>query len=146
MAVTRANAEAVLINRLAVLMNEASLDSTTVDGTNADLNDALCTALRDMGGTVTDITNIADADLAVLAEADYNQFLDRAELRTLETVEGNMAFTDITAGPRSEKLSQLVASVATRKNQLLKKIQDTYGVATLTTSYILHTFAEHETD
>lgn len=146
MAITRANAEAILIGRLGTLMTEAGLDGTTVDGTNADLNDPFASALRSMGYAVADITNVSDVDLSALAEEDYNEFLDRAELRVLETIEGNYVLVDITAGPRSEKLSQLLDHVRARKDQLWEKIKEEHGTVALEAGYIEQVFAEHETE
>lgn len=146
MAITRANAEAILIGRLGTLMTEAGLDGTTVDGTNADLNDPFASALRSMGYTVADITNVSDVDLSALAEEDYNEFLDRAELRVLESIEGNYVLVDITAGPRSEKLSQLLDHVRARKDQLWEKIKEEHGTVVLEAGYIEMVFAEHETE
>jgi hypothetical protein len=146
MAITRANAEAVLVGRLGALMEEANLDGTTVDGTNEDLNDPIGVALRAMGYSVTDIAAVADGDLASLGEEEFNEFLDRAELRTLESIEGNFVLVDITAGPRSEKFSQLLLHVRERKVQLTERVQREYGSFILEGGYISIDLAEHGSD
>lgn len=143
MAITRINAETIIVARVGALMTEASLDGTTLDGTNADLNDPLGVALREMGESVADISAVADADLSGVAEADYNELLDRTELRTLESIEGNYVLVDISTGPRSEKLSQLMASTQVRKTQLLDRIREQYGVGTLEAGYLRQDFVEH---
>lgn len=143
MAITRVNVETVLVARLGALMEEAGL-AVTILGANADLNDPICVALRKMGESVADISDVADADLDGVAEADYNELLDRAELRTLETIEGNYVLVDITTGPRSEKLSQLMASTQVRKTQLLDKIREEYGVGALEAGYLIMDFVEHD--
>jgi len=146
MAITRVNVETITVARVGALMTEASLDGTTVDGTNADLNDPIGVALREMGETVTAIAAVADADLSGVAEADYNELLDRVELRTLETIEGNYTLVDITAGPRSEKLSQLATAVQVRKGQLLDKIREKYGIGgdSFVAGYLIMDFVEHD--
>ncbi len=106
MAVTRANVENVLIHRAGALMTKASLDGTTVDGTNTDLADPIAWALRVSGYTSADITNPTTAEVAA-AEDDIDEVVDYAELRTLENVLGNLDDVDTTVGPRSESLSQL---------------------------------------
>lgn len=145
MAITRINAETILIARVGALMTEADLDGATVDGTNPDLNDPLGVALREMGESVADISAVADADLSGVAEADYNELLDRAELRTLESIEGNYTLVDITTGPRSEKLSQLAAAVQIRKKQLMDRIEKQYGIGgdSFVAGYLIMDFVEH---
>lgn len=144
MAITRANAETILVARVGALMTEADLDGTTVDGTNADLNDPIGVALRRLGESVTDISDVADADLSGVAETDYNQLLDLAELRVLESIEGNLTLVDITAGPRSEKLSQLAGFVQNRKQQLTDRIREEYGFTVIEAGYITMDFVEHD--
>ena len=85
MALTRANCEAILVARLKLLLEAAGL-AVTVTGTNADLNDPICVALREMGESVADISDVADTDLDGVVETDFNELLDRVELRTLETI------------------------------------------------------------
>lgn len=143
MAITMVNVETILVARVGALMTEADLDGSTVDGDNADLNDPIGVALREMGESIADISDVVDADLSGVVEADYNELLDRAELRTLETIESNYTLVDITSGPRSEKLSQLIASVQVRKMQLLDRIREQYGVGAMEAGYLIQDFVEH---
>jgi len=143
MAITRINVETILVARVGALMTEANLDGVTVDGTNTDLNDPIGVALREMGESVADISDVADADLSGVAEADYNELLDRAELRTLESIEGNYTLVDITTGPRSERLSQLMASTQIRKQQLMDRIEAQYGIGSFEAGYMIMDFVEH---
>lgn len=146
MAITMVNVETILVARVGALMTEANLDGATVDGDNADLNDPIGVALREMGESVADISDVVDADLGGVAEADYNELLDRAELRTLESIEGNLTLVDITAGPRSEKLSQLASSVQVRKQQLMDRIEAQYGIGgdSFVAGYLTMDFVEHD--
>lgn len=146
MALTRANVEAILIRRVGKLLTAADLNGTTMDGMNADLNDPIGYAVRRLGGTVASVVQVVDADLAGIASDDYDQLFDLAELRTLETIAGNLDDVDITLGPRSESLSQLASQVDKRIEKLAEKVQRTYGVdvGTLSAGVIGLDFAEHE--
>lgn len=143
MAITRINVETILVARVGALMTEADLDGSTVDGTNADLNDPIGVALRDMGESVADVSDVADTDLSGVVETDYNELLDRVELRTLESIEGNFVLVDVTAGPRSEKLSQMASFIQTRKTQLLDRIREQHGVGAIEAGYLIQDFVEH---
>jgi hypothetical protein len=145
MALTRANVESILVKRCGKLLTAADLDGSTVDGTNADLNDPIGWAVRQCGGSVSSITAVADADLATVDADDYDQVLDLAELRTLETVQGNLDDVDITLGPRQESLSQLAKQVEQRLARLQKRVEQEYGygASALGTGVITYEFAEH---
>ena len=110
MALTRADAEEVLVSRLSGLLAAAGM-AVTYDGSNADLADPLAWALRRMGTDPASPVTVTDGDLSGLGAADYDDYLDLAEYRTLQTIQGHLAVVDITAGPRTEKLSQLAAQV-----------------------------------
>lgn len=146
MALTRANVEAILIRRVGKLLTAADLNGTTMDGMNADLNDPIGYAVRRLGGTVASVVQVVDADLAGIASDDYDQLFDLAELRTLETIAGNLDDVDITLGPRSESLSQLASQVDKRIEKLAEKVQRIYGVdvGTLSAGVIGLDFAQHE--
>jgi len=90
---------------------EAAGMIVTTTGVNYDLHDPLAWANRMVGGTSTYASTVEDADLAKVAAADYDDFIDLAEYRTLKNILGNLDDVDITAGPRSEKLSQLADHV-----------------------------------
>jgi hypothetical protein len=125
MALTRANAEVMLIDRCGKKMTAAGMDGTTVTGINADINQPLATALIGMGLTPVNLMDIADADLA--AVEDIPQLLDRAELRLLESIAGNLDLVDITVGPRREALSQLYDQVNKSIQRMTDKIASLYG-------------------
>lgn len=127
MALTRANTESILVKRCGPLLTVADMDGSTIDGTNADLNDPIGRAVRDLDYTVTSVVSIADADVAQVTESEYDQFLDMATLHTLENILGNYDDVDIKAGPRDEKLSQTVKQIERKIGRLKDKIEDLYG-------------------
>lgn len=145
MAITRANVEAILVKRAGALMSKVGF-AVTVVGSNADLNDPIGWGVRQAGGTVSDYSSVTDTDVATVATADYDKMLDFAELRLLENIVGNLDDVDVTLGPRSEKLSQLLKTLQERKEEQEKKLETTYGynVSSLSGGVITETFAEHE--
>lgn len=137
MTVTRANLESILVRRAGPLMEAADM-AVTVVGTNADLNDPIGFGIRASGGTVADPSLVTDADVATVSTSYFDLFLDRCELRLLENILGNLAMVDITAGPRSEKLSQLAEQVRHKIANIKARLEgqcepDTFGL----------NFAEH---
>ena len=126
MTLTRADAEVVLVQRAKGKMALVDMAITTV-GTNADLNDPLSTAFRLLGYTPASPVTISDTDLTNLADSKVTEFLDRAELRLLETIHGNIDLVDITVGPRRESLNQLADQVKDAIDALQKKISTRYG-------------------
>ncbi len=144
MTITRANVENVSIHRTGPLMTKASMDGTTVDGTNDDLAGPIGWALRQAGYSVADITNPTTAEVALAAD-DVDEILDLTELRTLEDILGNLDNVDITVGPRSEMLSQLAKQVEKRLEAVRSRVEKAYGLgaATLETGTITYEFAEH---
>lgn len=90
MTITRAQAEAVLVNRCGPFLEAAGLAVTTA-GANADLDDVLRRTLALMGFAPAAIV-AADSDLSALDTSPLvEEFLDRAELRALETCQGRLA-------------------------------------------------------
>lgn len=128
MALTRANVESVLIRRVGKLLAAADLDGTTANGSNADLNDPIGVAIRKVGQAVDDLTAVDDDDVARIAADDYDQFLDLAELRALETIQSSLDDVDLQVGQRSEKLGQLAEQVRKRAERLRERIEREYGV------------------
>lgn len=145
MAVTRAQVEAILVSRLGPLLTKAGMDTTTI-GSNSDLNDPIGWALRQNSYTVTDISDVTDTDLASLVTDDIDKMLDFAELRTLESILGNLALVDVKVGSRAENLSQLAKQLETRIDKLTKKLEDTYGlsVPSMETGLLTYEFAFHK--
>jgi hypothetical protein len=91
------------------------------------------------------VASEADSDLASVDSDDYDRLFDLAELRTLETIQGNLDDVDIQLGPRQEALSQLAKQVEQRLNRLQARVQREYGygAAALGTGVITYEFAEH---
>jgi len=140
MTITRVICETVLVKRLKVLMEAAEL-AVTFAGANADLNDPLAWAMRRIGDSTADASTVTDAELAGVAEADYDDLINLAEYRTLQSILGNMDLVDITAGPRSERLSQLAAQVREMLDD--RKAFVASFTAPLEVGYISKNFAEH---
>jgi len=128
MTLTRTQVERILISRCGRLLTAAGLDGATRTGANDDLNDPIGSALRALGRSVADLSAVADADLAGVTEAQIDQLLDVAELRTLETIEGNLDQVDITIGPRSERLNQLATQVRAKIDAKRAAVEAAYGV------------------
>lgn len=145
MTITRANVEFILIDRAGPLMTKASMDGTTVDGTNSDLADPIGWGLRQAGYSVADITNPTTAEVAS-ANDDVDEVLDFGELRLVENVMGNLDDVDVQVGPRRESLAQLSRQVQKRIDVLRRRIEKTYGlgVSPLGTGTLTYEFAEHQ--
>jgi len=140
MALTRVIAETIMVKRLGPMMTAAGM-AVTIVGTNADLNDPLAWATRQLDHATANADTVTDAELASVAVADYDDFLDLAEYRTLQNVLGALDDVDLTVGPRSEKLSQLAAQAQKKLDRLEERL-DNYMYAT-GSSYISMEFAEH---
>lgn len=140
MSLTRADLEGLVVGRLGPLMEAASL-GVSITGSNSSLSDPMARATRDVGGTTADYTTVTTAELAAIAASDYDDLFNLSEYRTLQTIIGNLDDVDITAGPRSEKLSQLTAQ-AERKLKRLETLL-TSTLHPLTSGYITLDFAEH---
>ncbi len=117
MALTRANIEAVLVRRCGRLLTAAGLDSTTISGANADLNDPIGWAIRQCAGTVASLVLVADTDIATVAESDLDKLLDLAELRTLESIQENNDLVDI----QSDDQRKAWAALGTRLELIIAR-------------------------
>jgi len=148
MTITREDVESILIKRVGKLMTAADMDGSTVDGTNVDLNDPVGRALRRIGYTTADITAVADADIANVGVVDYDKFLDVSEYHVLQNVMGNFDDVDISVGPRSESLSQLVKQAERKLKQLEEYIIAEYdlGLSELDAGKIDLNFVTHGDD
>lgn len=144
---TRANIEALLVRRCGPLMTAAGM-AVTVVGSNADLDDPMGWALRAMDVSVSNIVSISDSDISGVSDANMNKFLDYSEYRLLENVLGNLDDVDLSAGPYSESLGQLSATIEGRLERMSKKLQDLYGLLTSSVTFgkITLSFAEHDDD
>jgi hypothetical protein len=145
MTITRAQAETVLTKRCGPMMTAAAMDGTTNNGTNDDLNDPLGWAVVQLGGSVSDITDVTDSDVGSVDVTDERYILDMAEYRLLGNILSNLTLVDIKAGPRSESLSQLATRLEKRVERLEKQLAQEvgFGEATLSTGVIEMDFVEH---
>lgn len=145
MAITRANVEIMLIRRVGKLFSLISLDGSTVDGTNVDLNDPICSALLRLNYTVDSIIAVDDDDIASVSVDDYQALLDLAELRALENWLGNNTLVNFRLGPRSESFSDLLKTAEARVARLTAEIPIKHGLeeSSLTMGRIHYDFAEH---
>lgn len=145
MTITRTQAETVLLARCGPMMGRAGMDDSTTDSTNADLNDPLGWAIMQLGGSVTDVTSVADADLATVGSDEEDYILDVAEYRLLENILTNLTLTDLTVGPRSEKLEQLGDRIQKRLASLARRLGGYIGAgaAMIETGIVRRDFAEH---
>lgn len=126
MSLTRAQVETELIERLGNWLTQAGKDGTTNTGTNAALNGPIAFAVRQLGYTVLDLSDVTSSDLASVLDTQTDELFDVAELRTLKNILGNLDQVDIKMGPISKSLSQLRASVEKRIASLSADIQATY--------------------
>jgi hypothetical protein len=130
MTYTRANAEAALLRRAGKRMALVGMDSVNMSGTNLDMNDPIGTALLQLGKSVLNLSLITDADMVALEPDEILEFLERAELRLLENILGNIDLTDIQIGPRRESLGQLadqLEAVIARKQDAIDVKYGEYG-------------------
>lgn len=149
MTITRADVESILIKRIGGLFTDLSLDGTTADGTNEDLNDPIAYALKRLGYGVTNIALVTDADLFPVSADDYLALFDLAELRCLQTALNKASiYTNITVGPRSEGLNQKAQAIAGMIKAKTDAIKDDYGIGlgTFTADYLTLDFARHGDD
>jgi hypothetical protein len=123
------------------------MDGTTVDGTNASLNDPIGKAVRYLGYTVTNPVLVSDADVAQVTDDETDQFLDIATYYTLNNVLGNLDDVEIRVGPRSEKYQQLAEQLERKLERMKKQLENEYGFGYTTPQpgYITLNIAEHDT-
>ena len=147
MTLTRAQVETVLVKRCGPLLTAAGM-AVTYAGANADLNDPIGYAIRKSGGTVATLTTVADSDVTSVDSTLTDQLLDLAELRTLESILGNLDDVDIRVGPRDEKLSQLRTGLEERLKRLQDRVEQEYGVTgvSVETGAVILDFADHNED
>ena len=124
MTITRANAEAELVSRASKKMVLVGMAVTTA-GSNASLQSPLSTALRKMDLTAS--SPVTDVDLSALDDDQIDEFYDRAELRLLENILGNIDLTDIRVGERQESLGQLATQLEKAIDAKTKKLEKEYG-------------------
>lgn len=130
MAIKRAQAERILIDRCGSLLTAAGLDGVTHDGTNLDINDPCLYGLLRLGHTtIGNLQGVTDDDLNAITNSEYLAFLDLAELRCLYNCQGAFAvLVDITIGPRQERLNQRTGNIKKRIDSLEDRIEKDHGM------------------
>lgn len=125
MVITRANVEMILVSRCKKRMEFVGF-SVVTNGSNADLNDPIFSALQLMGITPANIANVADSDLTTVT--DFVKLCDLAEVRLLENILGNSDKVTLQAASGTEHFSD--ANDALEKLIARKQayIQKKYGV------------------
>lgn len=138
---TRVQAETVLVRRAEQAMTAASM-AVTIAGSNADLDDPLGWALRQLSYSVADITSVTTAEVAAVTAGDLDEFLSLTEYRLLINI-FNRVGVDTAVGPRSEKLNQL----AERLEKRIASLGEELGVvgASIEAGVVSLDFAEHFT-
>lgn len=145
MALSRANVESILVQRVGPLMAAAGM-AVTATGSNANLNDPIGRAIRALGYTTADVTLVADSDVAQVAVSKYDEFFDLGEYYTLEAILGNYDDVDIIVGPRSERLSQTIGQLENKIAAKLRMLERLYGrgLAIPSGGVITLNIAEHD--
>lgn len=126
-------------------MISQGLDGTTIDGTNADLTDAIASATRYLGGTVLIPTALTDVDLATIPEEYQGAIFDASEMYLINNLRSQYLAVDQVTGPFQAKLSQLAERWLKDWDILKKKLEDEFGLGApeLTTGIIEQNFASH---
>lgn len=145
---TRVHVETMLINRCGALLTFVGKDGTTVDGTNSDLNDAIGGAIRRLGGSVTDPATVSATDIQSVDASLFDALVDIAELRLYYSIRGNLVVTDITAGPFSEKYSDIGDYLDAQIESLEARIEMEHGIGgpEMTVGIITRDIASHDED
>jgi hypothetical protein len=126
MALTRADAEEVLVRRCQGFMQRAGLSVVNV-GTNADLNDPMASALSLLGMSPANRGMVADADFATLSGLKLEAYLDTAEVCLLRSLWARLHLVDTSVGPRRESLSQLRGDLQERIKERAAEVQRQWG-------------------
>lgn len=126
-ALTRAAIEAVMIRRCGGKMIAAGLDGKTQDGTNADLNDPIRTAVSAMHIITVDPINVADVDVAQVTGYAISKLLDLAQLGVLYAVLGNWTDFDQQTGQDVQRANQFADQVRQEITLLEQRLLKPYG-------------------
>lgn len=95
---------------------------------SSDMVDAINYALRELGYSVTDHSEVSNADLSSVTDANVTEFLDTAELRQLETLLNEVTVkVTVAVGPRREELSHISDALIKVIDQKRKQLQAEYG-------------------
>lgn len=127
MSLTRANVEALLISRVGLLFVEIGKDGSTVDGSNADLNDSIGYAVRQCGQIVDSATAVDNDDVARVSDID--KLLDIAELKALETAyTAALTLVSISLGEREQRFSDIAKGLKDLIEMRREHNRESYGI------------------
>lgn len=126
MGLTKQVLEEIIVKRCGKKMSLVDM-STTTDGTNTDLNDPIVTALLEMGIEVDDVSNVSDDEIGIVESSQHNEFFDRVERRTLESIAGNLDMVNLQVGSRREEFNQFSDQLYKSIDRLTSKISRRYG-------------------
>lgn len=145
MAITRIQLETILTFRRGKGMTSLGLDGVTKDGTNADLTDSIASAIRYLGGSVTDPTMITDADLTTVPADLENALFDASEMYLVNAMRSQTTVVDQVTGPFQAKLSQYPDRLLKDWQLLHDKLEEDFGIggAELQSGIIEQNFAAH---
>ena len=125
MSITRLQLENELVSRRKAMLEAVEIQPTPTG--YPDLNSPIAYAVRQSGGTVSDLSSVADSDLATVDPADYDKLMDLAEYRLLINIKGRWAKVDIRSGPFSQSLNQFADQINDDIAAMKAHIQDEYG-------------------
>ena len=126
MSLTRAQFESELVSRRSGMMQIVSMAVTTT-GANASLNGPIGFAVRQAGGSVANVTSVADSDIATVSDDSIDQMFDMAEYRLLLNIKGMWGKVDISSGPFSQSLSQFADQLDNDIKAMKEAITAQYG-------------------
>lgn len=150
---TIAQIETVIVNRCGSQMTKVKNVRTGLPlsvittGSNPDLADPIGRAVRDVGIPLSDPAGLTpvDADLASVTADQYDEILDRAELRTLKTILRNARSMTVEVSGVMVYNSDFGRQLQGEIKALEEEIKVTWGVArgSATLETIDLGFAEH---
>lgn len=143
MALTRIEAETILVSRVGPLMAVVKM-AVTIVGTNADCSDPLAWATRQVGGSTAAHNTVTDAELALVASTEYDNLMTLAEYRLVKNILGACNAVDWVTGDRAEKFSQFHSQVKQMLTNLEAEVAALgVGLAALKLGKLTHSFACH---
>lgn len=126
MAITRAQAEKILVSRVGGFLSRCAL-SVLSTGANPDLADPIASALRALGKTLSDQANPADGDLSQVADDGIDLFLGVATLYAWRACYGAWAKNDQRISLGEQKFKQVADEIMAAHDVLRQDLLDRYG-------------------
>lgn len=105
----------------------ADFAEVTITAGSPAMVDSITYGMRKAGLTLSDPINVVDADLVQVNEDNIDKMLDLAELRLLETIQGNLDDVDIIVGPERENYSQITSQLSLRILRLSRRVEKEYA-------------------